>query len=383
MGLGGFKIGSVRGIPIRLHFTFLLILPLLAYAFSRAFREAARVADVRPDQLIGNPLLWGLGMALALFFSVLLHELAHSLYALKKGGRVRDITLLMIGGVSQMTEAPKESRHEAMMAFVGPLTSLVIGGVLLAVNALLDFQLFNLRFAIFYLGALNVVLGVFNLLPAFPMDGGRILRAVLTPRLGIVRATRTAAMVGKAFAILFGVLGLLSFNFILILVAFFIFMGAEGESRQVQLKAALSNLRVRDVMRTEASALPAGATAADAVEYLVRERRLSAVVERADGTLGVASLEALQKIPRERRGGTPLTDVAGEAQILSPEDPAHVALQRLAEDRHGRIVVAENGLLVGTLSAEELTRALQLRELERKGGTDRRTSAWGRREQEA
>lgn len=382
MALGGFRIGSVRGIPIRVHFTLLLILPLLAWAFSRVFSEAARVAEVAPGELVGSPLLWGLGMAVALFFSVLLHELAHSLYALKRGGRVRDITLLMIGGVSQMTESPKESRHEAMMAFVGPLTSLVIGGSLLGLNFLLDFQLFNVRFAVFYLGALNIVLGVFNLLPAFPMDGGRILRAVLTPRMGTVRATRAAATVGKGFAIVFGILGLMSFNFILILVAFFIFMGAEGESRQVQLKASLENVSVRDVMRADPSSLPAGATVADAVEYLVRERRLSAIVEKSEGKLGIATLAALRKIPSERRDSTALIDVARDAPVLAPDDPAHVALQKLAEEKDGRIVVAENGRLVGTLSADELMRALQLRELE-KQREKRRPPTWGHREQEA
>src|SRR5690348_15176619 len=104
MDMSGFKIATIRGIPIRIHITFLLVLPLLAFGFSRAFREAARLAEVPPAQLGGSPVVWGFGMALALFVSVLLHELAHSLYALKKGGRVRDITLLMIGGVSQISE---------------------------------------------------------------------------------------------------------------------------------------------------------------------------------------------------------------------------------------------------------------------------------------
>src|SRR5262245_17295929 len=103
MSMDGFRIGTIRGIPIRVHFTFLLVLPLLAFGFARSFRAAAGLADVPPEQLSGRPWVWGLGVAIALFASVLVHELAHSLYALRKGGRVRGITLLMIGGVSQLS----------------------------------------------------------------------------------------------------------------------------------------------------------------------------------------------------------------------------------------------------------------------------------------
>jgi len=168
-------------------------------------------------------------VAIALFACVLVHELAHSLYALRKGGRVRDITLLMVGGVSQMSEPPKEVKHEAIMALAGPLVSFALGAEFHLLRLLADHASFNLRFALFYLGILNLALGAFNLLPAFPMDGGRILRAVLATRMGLVQATRTAAKVGKVFAVVFGVLGVLTINMLLVLIAFFMFIGAEGE----------------------------------------------------------------------------------------------------------------------------------------------------------
>ena len=181
--------------------------------------------------------------------SVLLHELAHSLYALRKGGQVRDITLMMVGGVSQISEMPREPRHEAMMAFVGPLLSIVLGALLYGVHALLaDTPWFQLRFAAFYLGGLNLFLGFFNLLPAFPMDGGRILRALLTPQLGPVRATRLAANVGKVFAVLFAVWGLYTMNLLLMVIAAFVYMGAESEKRAALVKSMIGQLRVRDLM---------------------------------------------------------------------------------------------------------------------------------------
>jgi Zn-dependent protease len=288
MEMNGFKIGSIRGIPIRIHFTFLLILPLLAFAFSRAFREAARVAEVPANEL-GSPLLWGLGLALALFLSVLLHELAHSLYALRKGGQVRDITLMMVGGVSQISEMPREPRHEAIMAFAGPLTSIVLGVVLFGVHALIaDTPSFQLRFATFYLGGLNLFLGFFNLLPAFPMDGGRILRALLSGRLGIVKATRISAGLGKVFAVLFGIWGLATMNVLLMLIGVFVYMGAEGEKRAVMVKSLIGRMRVRDLMASrelaDAPAISPDDDAATALRIMNETDASHLAVIDADGT---------------------------------------------------------------------------------------------------
>ncbi|MBZ0234380.1 MAG: site-2 protease family protein, partial [Deltaproteobacteria bacterium] len=304
MELGGFKIATVRGIPVRIHFTFLLVLPLLAWVFARSFREAASMAGVPPEQLSGAPFLWGLGLALALFFSVFLHELAHSLYAARTGARVRSITLLMIGGVSQMEEMPKRPRHEALMAAFGPLVSLGIGALLYALVALVDIPSFNLQFALFYLALLNVVIGLFNLLPAFPMDGGRIMRAVLAPRLGLIRATRVAAAVGKAFAIGFAILGFLSFNMLLLLIAFFVYIGAQGETRSVVVDTLLGRLRVRDIMSANVAVLPADATAYDAAERMLREKRTAFAVVDGGAPLGMVTLEAVRAVPAEARGRT-------------------------------------------------------------------------------
>ena len=209
---GAFTLARIRGIPIRIHVTFLLVLPFLAYAFGSGLADAARLAGVSPDRIVGSRWAWGLGLALGLFASVLLHEVAHSLHAIRHAGQVRAITLFMIGGV-------------------------------------------------------------FNLLPAFPMDGGRILRGVLARRLGAVRATRIAARLGRAFAVLFAVLGFLRLDVILLVISFVVYVGAESEYRQVVTRAALGGLRVRDFM----SPLDAGAAADEPLlavaARMVRERR--------------------------------------------------------------------------------------------------------------
>src|SRR5712671_4852831 len=245
------RLGRIAGIPVQIHFSFLLALPLLAYLFAQQFVAAAQLVGIPQGRIGGDRYLWGLAVALALFASVLLHELAHSLYARRTGTRVSAITLLMIGGVSQIEDSPRRPRDEAIMALLGPLTSLAIAGILRA--ALLavprDAELFELRFVLGLTSYLNLTLGVFNLLPAFPMDGGRVLRALLVRRLGFLRATWTASRVGKAFAVIFAVLGLLSGNLILLVIAWFVYLGAQQEMAQVEAKEVLGSIRVADLLQ--------------------------------------------------------------------------------------------------------------------------------------
>jgi Zn-dependent protease/CBS domain-containing protein len=364
---GSIRIGSVRGIPIRIHVTFLLILPFLAIGFGRVFTEAAGAAEIPPEQLRGSPFLWGLGVALALFLCVLVHELAHSLYALRAGGRVRDITLLMIGGVSQISEPPKGGRAEAVMALVGPLASLALGGVFyLLYLAIRDTSLFVLRFAIFHLVYLNVVLGLFNLLPAFPMDGGRILRGLLAERLGVLRATRVAARAGKVFAVLFAILGFLSANFLLIAVAFFVYLGADAESRAVLVKALLGHIRVRDLLGAGPPPAPVdpATTMFEIGERMIRERRLAFPVVDGWAVVGVVALDDVKRVPAEERMRLRVADILHRVAPVDVNDDAAKAMRAFAEAKTSFVPVTENGALVGVLSQADVARALELRELQ-------------------
>jgi Zn-dependent protease/predicted transcriptional regulator len=378
MEMGGFRIATIRGIPIRIHFTFLLVLPFIAYGFARAFRAAAAMANVPREELIGSPLAWGLAMAIALFLSVLIHELAHSLYAVRKGGRVRDITLLMIGGVSQISEPPREARQEAWMALVGPVVSLALGGVLYLFHQVAGAASFNLRFALFYLGSLNIFLGLFNLLPAFPMDGGRILRSVLTGRMGLIRATDVAARVGKGFAILFAIWGFLSFNMLLLLIAFFVYLGAEGETRAVVVKALLGRLRVRDLMTGPVFALPSGLSVQEAAEQMLRERRLAFAVTADGEPVGLITLEGIRAVPPDRRALLSVRDIAVQTPPLSPADEAGKALRIMGETDVPELAVCQDGRLVGTISRDDIVRGLKLVELEE---TLRHHTSWPMRRQ--
>ncbi|HEY3448933.1 MAG TPA: site-2 protease family protein [Myxococcales bacterium] len=362
---GTIRIGTLRGIPIRVHFTLLLVLPFLAFLFGRAFVGAALLAEVPPGQLHGSPWLWGLGVAVALFVSVLVHELAHALYALSKGVEVRDITLLMIGGVSQIAGPPKRSRDEAVMALVGPLSSLVIGAAFFGLFRLAHgVQAFDLRFALFYVAQLNLVLGLFNLVPAFPMDGGRVLRAALVGRLGFVRATRVAAAAGKVFAVLFGLLGLFSFNFLLLLVALFVYLGAEGESRQVLIQATLGHVKVRDFMSAGAVSVETSAPVSAAAETMVRERRLALPVVDHEQARGVVTLEDVQGVPPEQRSRTLVGQVAHRVQSVRPDDEVWQAIRLMdAQGTPQLPVVEDDARIVGTITQGDVARGIRLEEL--------------------
>ncbi|MBZ4415161.1 site-2 protease family protein [Myxococcus sp. RHSTA-1-4] len=359
---GSFQVGAFRGIPIRVHFTLLLVLPLLAVMFGGAFRRAAELAEVPPERLLGSPALWGLGVAVGLFASVFVHELAHTVYALARGGRVRSITLMMVGGVSELTEAPPRPRDEALMALVGPLTSIFLAGVFGGATWLLEgTRSFNLQFACFYLASLNLFLGLFNLLPAFPMDGGRIVRASLTGRLGALRATRVASVLGRGFAVLFGLWGALSFNPFLMVIAVFIYMGAEGEARQVRMKATLERVPVSALMTPRVAGVEASDSLWDAMWALRRERRLMLPVTEAGKPVGWVGMEALRTVPEEARATRAARELMAPVEVAGLEEDGWTALRRMAEKEVPQLaVVAADGTLAGTLDIGDVQRGMAL-----------------------
>lgn len=220
-----YQIARIQGIPIRVHVTMLLVLPLIALDFG---------------MLLGpHSFGWGLLAAAGLFLSVALHELGHSMVAVRKNCRVRQILLLPIGGMAQMESIPTDPNDEFQMAIAGPAVSAglwLIGWAL--GDALLSAGLARAGTVVRLLGSVNLLLVLFNLLPSFPMDGGRIFRAWLTPKVGRLLATKIAAKIGRLMAIVFGIVGLLKLNFFLVLIAIFIYQAAGAEYRMVRIQEA-------------------------------------------------------------------------------------------------------------------------------------------------
>ncbi|MCQ1536785.1 CBS domain-containing protein [Methanosarcina sp. KYL-1] len=356
------KIGSVMGIPIKLHITFLLILPVFAYVFA-INPQPFGFAGVEPAM---TRYVLSTLTAVLLFVSILLHELAHSYLAKRYGVDIESITLFLFGGVSAMEEMPREPAQEAKMAFVGPLTSLVIGFVCLFVYG--NFIAPNTALAesptyltIWILGAMNVVLGVFNLLPAFPMDGGRVLRALYARKMSYVRATQSAAAVGKFFAILMAIFGILVGNLWFPLIALFIYVGASEEERSTRATVTLENVSVRDIMSPNVVSVSSSMSVEDLIQFMFEKKHMGYPVMEGGILRGVVSFTDVQRVPILERPVLLVSDIMTK-QIISvpPEAQASDALKLISSHNIGRLLVIDNGSLVGILSRTDLVRTLRL-----------------------
>jgi Zn-dependent protease/CBS domain-containing protein len=373
---GSLTLFHVHGIPVRAHWTLFLAIPYIAFVFSRQFAMVARMAGVEPDQPSIPPLFWGALVAVGLFASVALHELAHSLVALRAGGRVRDITLMLLGGVSRIERMPRRPSLEALMAAVGPATSLALGGLLYLAHGATAHAASDPRMGLFYLAHINLVLGLFNLLPAFPMDGGRVLRAALSGRLGPARATAIAARVGQVGAVLLGLVGFWSGNWLLLLIALFVYSGAGAEAGQEQAREALEGLRVADLMVHASPTVPLEAPVAELPAMMRAAGRIEiVVVDDAGAPAGVLSARDLADTAPEARRAMRVRDLAGlaatHAVYVSENDSALEALDRVEQGgaEYALVVTHETAppATVGLVGPAEIQRALMLRSLERGG----------------
>ena len=255
------KLGTYAGIGVYLHWTFALLIGWIFLVYLGAGKSVAQAFA-------------GVGFILALFVCVVLHEFGHALTAKRYGVRTRDITLLPIGGLARLERIPEKPLQEFWVAVAGPAVNVAIAGVLFTVLLLLDrasqllqFEWFQGRF-LAQLMWVNLLIVGFNLLPAFPMDGGRVLRALLATRMGRRRATAIAANIGQAMAILFGIVGFF-LNPFLIFIAIFVYLGAQAEAAQVEAQSALEGLHVRDAMMTRFRTLAPTDTLGRAVDELL------------------------------------------------------------------------------------------------------------------
>ncbi len=287
-----FKIGSAWGIPIELHFTFILLIAAVLVLSSISLQ------------------FYTFFVVLFLFIFVVFHELAHSIVARHYGIRVRKIILYPIGGVSEIEEIPDNPSQEWRMAVAGPLTSLVLGVALLGVSLIISPQALSISTfttitgnILTDLAILNILLGAFNLIPAFPMDGGRVFRALLAERLKYSDATRYAVYIGKIFGIAMVVVGFLIPNyFLLILVGIFVYIGASEEAEQTIISTTLAGVRVKDVMQSEFGSVNPQQSLAEAIEVMFNNRYHDALVEKDGVFIGVITWNELMKVKLEERG---------------------------------------------------------------------------------
>ncbi|MEF8814392.1 MAG: site-2 protease family protein [Halovenus sp.] len=361
----------VWDIPIRINVSLVIFLPILAWLIGSGTQLAAYVelieavtpAAIDPTVLAEED-RWVVGIlaAVGLFASVAVHELGHAWAAMRYGIGTESITLWILGGLASLTEMPREWNREFWIAIAGPITSLLLG---VAAYALLFVVPESATLAVFVVGfvtVMNLVLAVFNLLPAFPMDGGRILRALLARNRSYVSATRTAASVGTVFALLFAVFGILvTFSPLLLLLALFIYAAATSESRSVVLGELLDGLSVGDLV-ADNDPIEADATVAEALDRLLRARRSDLAVV-ADGTVvGAITASELRDVPHDERESTAVGDITTtDLPRLDSATTAFDALYELMTTRSDTAIVEHNGSPVGVVSRADFTAVLDVR----------------------
>jgi Zn-dependent protease/predicted transcriptional regulator len=355
------RLFSIRGIPVRVDFSWVFAAIYLTLIFTSQFSRVAQAAEVSDRALLLPPIAWGLLLMLLLFACVLLHELAHVWVARAGGTPVRAITLMMLGGVSEM-EPIERPAHERWVSLAGPALSLVLGGLFWWLFRSSGAGPADLRFGLFYLAQVNLVVGVFNLVPAFPMDGGRVLRSLLVPRLGRVGATQVAAAVGKIVAALMVVTGIVAGSFWLVLIAVFIALAGEAEARALAARAALEGLRVRDLFTRQLVVVDANETLGRAAAAMLEAKSQVAVVAEGNRAVGIVSANEISRAPARQRDRVAVGQVMRKAPVVSIDEELPTAL-RLLDEGLDAVPVADAGQVVGILSREEVARAAQLRQL--------------------
>lgn len=356
----------VSGIPIRLHVSFLLSLPFFMFMIGNNIGAIASMAGIAITDLSINPYGLGLILAMSLFASIVLHELAHSFVARRQGIEIRGITLMLLGGVAQMKDEAEE-RDEILIALSGPLFSLLFGGVLLfllrPISALVNA---DLHLVVYYLGFMNVFLAVFNLLPAFPSDGGRILRSLIARRTSYLQATKIATSIGQSFAFLFAVFGLLSGQLFLVLIAFFIYVGASQEYQFNMLRDAFSDFKVADLMSREVSTVHQDMPVIDLLDKMIKERHSGyPVSDDAGRPVGCVTLQDIKTVAEGMVQMTRVHEIMSRKLItIRPTDELFYAFKRLAEADIGRLLVIEDGYLKGILTRSDIMKAYRIKALQ-------------------
>ncbi len=361
------RIGKIAGITIYIHISWIIILVFLTLSLA---------TDWFPQLYKGwsSSTYWIVGLlsALLLFVAVLLHELAHSLVARARGLPVNNITLFIFGGVSNIEEEPKSPGVEFQMAFVGPLVSLLIG----IIAYLLDLAVRNgspLDAILGYLAVSNILLGIFNLIPGFPLDGGRVLRSIIWKASGSLRkATRATTIVGQFIAYLFILWGIWQFfggnilNGIWIgFIGWFLLNAAQSANAQVMLQTMFKGVTVEKVMNHSPAIVPANISLQRLIdEYFLPQGLRSAIVMQGDLLAGLITLGDIRHVPREEWSQTPVGHAMiplEKLHVVSPEQNLNDVLPLMTGQDINQLPVVQNGRLVGILSRDAIMRYIEIR----------------------
>lgn len=341
------KIGKIAGIGIYMHATFLILLGWVALSYYFAGQSITMMID-------------GIVFLLALFGIVVLHELGHALTARRYGIPTRDITLLPIGGVARLERMPDDPKQELWVALAGPAVNVVLAALLALVlwstsglTPLTDLSLVGGNFLVKLLW-INLTLAAFNLLPAFPMDGGRVLRAWLAMRMDYVRATQIAANIGQGMAFLFGFIGLF-YNPFLVFIALFVWMGASQEASMVQVKSALGGIPIQRAMITDYRTLAPDDTLDRAVQYILAGFQQDFPVVEHGRVVGVLTRSDLLKMLSQRGPGVRVEEaMQRKFETADPNEMLESVFARLQACGCHTLPLVRNGQLAGMVTMENV-----------------------------
>jgi Zn-dependent protease/CBS domain-containing protein len=378
---GSVKLGSIAGIDLRIHYTWLFAFFLIALSLALGYFPSSS-----SEFGVGTQWILGIVAAMLLFGSVLVHELAHSLVAGARGLRVNSITLFIFGGVSSIAKEPTSSNDEFLVAVVGPLTSFGLAAIFWLLGQVVPSGS-GIGAIAGYLAFANLLLGLFNIVPGFPLDGGRVLRSIIWAATGnMSRATRVASYIGQAVAFVligWGIVNVLSGNFVgglwIALIGWFLNNSAEGARQQVSVQSILDGVPVSSVMDVSPEAARP--------ELLVREFMLEHVLRRGQRTLpvlddgrliGLVSITDAKHLDQDAWAATPVSDIMSRMPLktVGPDADLSTALRLLVENDVHQLPVVQNGRLVGMLNRADIMRYIQLGpELRSRGNSGARALA--------
>jgi Zn-dependent protease len=361
------RIGKIFGIEIKVDSSWVIIFILITWSLAVTY-----FPQKFPGWNLSLYWLVGIFTSLLVFASVLFHELAHSLVAISQGEKVPNITLFLLGGVAQISEEPKRPFREFSMALVGPLSSLALAAFFFVFSILLQGVSQPLRASASYLALINTVLAVFNLLPGFPMDGGRVLRSVLWKFTGnLKKATRIASSVGQGFSfflIFIGIIQILKGNFSglwLMLIGWFLRNAAVRGYQQVLVESVLQGVKAGDLMTRNFKMVTADISVQSLVDnFILKEKERVFIVTDNGGLKGIVCLEDVKATPREKWARTTVGEIMTPKEKLesvSPDADGRQILNSITVREVNQVPVMEGDRVTGIICRSDILRFIQLR----------------------
>ena len=358
---GSYKIGNIAGIGIFIHWTFSLLIVFIIFSNYRAGQSAEQI-------------IWSLFFILSIFVTVFLHELGHALAAKKYKIKTKDITILPIGGLARLEKIPEKPIEELIVAIAGPAVNIalaLIAGLFISIPPLKELSLqlagevnqsnFFLNFFI-----VNIWLAVFNLIPAFPMDGGRVLRALLAMKYSRTIATDIAARIGQILAAIFVFIGFFSSPF-LVFIGLFIFIGAQAEATFAHAKSALSGYRVKDALMKDYKVIDKDERVKTAVDMLLNGTAKSFLVMENKKPIGTLTRDEIIRCISEKGDQDTVYNIMNKDLILlEAGSPLENAYQQVQQNNTVLMAVIENNELIGTLDTENILEFIMVKDAQGK-----------------